>query len=202
MLNENTFTHILNSIVRIQKCHASANSSEIYDNYASKLIHRYENYDYSSYYDSKHVYDSILSKLRDYEKNNKGIKTIIHGDPVFTNIIINDFGKIKFIDMRGRMGDTLTIYGDWLYDWAKIYQSIIGYDEILISKTIDKAYKNRMVDIFKHYFMGIASNEDFGNLKTITKSLIFSLIPLHHNEKCASYYNLIRSEYLCDEYML
>ena len=78
----------------------------------------------------------------------------------------------------------------------------LGYDEILISKTIDKAYKQRMVDIFKHYFMDIASNEDFGNLKTITKSLIFSLIPLHHNEKCASYYNLLRSEYLCDEYML
>jgi capsule biosynthesis phosphatase len=202
MLNENTFIHILNSIVRIQKCNSTTNSSEIYDNYASKLIHRYENYDYSSYHDSKNVYDSIVLKLLDYEKNNKGKKTIIHGDPVFTNIIINDFGKIKFIDMRGRMGDTLTIYGDWLYDWAKIYQSIIGYDEILISKTIDKAYKQRMVDIFKHYFMDIASNEDFGNLKTITKSLIFSLIPLHHNEKCASYYNLLRSEYLCDEYML
>ena len=32
--------------------------------------------------------------------------------------------------MRGKVGDKLTICGDWLYDWAKIYQSIIGYDEI------------------------------------------------------------------------
>lgn len=36
--------------------------------------------------------------------------------------------------MRVRLGDKLTIYGDWLYDWAEIYQSIIGYDEILLSK--------------------------------------------------------------------
>ena len=39
--------------------------------------------------------------------------------------------------MRGKVGDKLTICGDWLYDWAKIYQSIIGYDEILLSKFMD-----------------------------------------------------------------
>ena len=43
--------------------------------------------------------------------------------------------------MRGKVGDKLTIYGDWLYDWAKIYQSIIGYDEILLSTIIDTNYK-------------------------------------------------------------
>jgi len=34
------------------------------------------------------------------------------------------------------------------------------------------------------------------NLKIITKSLIFTLIPLHNNEKCIKYYNLLFSEYL------
>jgi hypothetical protein len=33
--------------------------------------------------------------------------------------------------MRGKIGDTLTIYGDAFYDWAKLYQSLIGYDKIL-----------------------------------------------------------------------
>jgi hypothetical protein len=126
---------------------------------------------------------------------------MIHGDPVFTNIIINSYGKIKFIDMRGRVGDVLSIYGDWLYDWAKIYQSIIGYDEILLSKSINKTYKTHIISIFKRYFLAIASNEDFNNLKLITKSLIFSLIPLHHNEKCVDYYNLLLSEYLHEETM-
>ena len=34
------------------------------------------------------------------------------------------------------------------------------------------------------------SEEDMKNLKLITKSLLFTLIPLHNNEKCIKYYNL------------
>jgi hypothetical protein len=98
--------------------------------------------------------------------------------------------------MRGKVGDKLTIYGDWLYDWAKLYQSIIGYDEVLLSKCIDKRYKQHIIDVFKKYFITISSNEDFDNLKIITKSLIFTLIPLHNNEKCIEYYNLLFTEYL------
>ena len=123
-------------------------------------------------------------------------KTIIHGDPVFTNIIVNIYGKIKFIDMRGKLGEKLTLYGDWLYDWAKIYQSLIGYDEILLEKTINSEYKNDMIEHFKEFFINKYSEDAFQNLKLITKSLLFTLLPLHHNEKCADYYNLIFSKYL------
>tara|TARA_B110000285_G_scaffold233526_1_gene307577 strand:+ start:219 stop:2126 length:1908 start_codon:yes stop_codon:yes gene_type:complete len=197
MLNTNTFIHILKSINRIQKCSGvPVDDINIYENYASKITNRYENYDYSSFENNKGMYKSILVKLQEYEKNNQGRKTIIHGDPVFTNIIINKYGKIKFIDMRGKMGDTLTIYGDWLYDWAKIYQSLIGYDEILLSKSIENTYKDKIINIFKDYFIDIFSEEDFQNLKIITKSFIFTLIPLHNNEKCIEYYNLLFSTYL------
>jgi len=122
--------------------------------------------------------------------------TIIHGDPVFTNIIINNYDKIKFIDMRGKIGNNLTICGDWLYDWAKIYQSLIGYDEILLYKTIDQNYKDEMISFFKDFFINKYSISDFENLKIITKSLLFTLIPLHDNNKCNNYYNLIFSKYL------
>ena len=50
--------------------------------------------------------------------------------------------------MRGKIEDKLTIYGDYLYDWAKIYQSIIGYDEILLSKFININYKENIIEIF------------------------------------------------------
>lgn len=202
MLNESTLIHILNSITRIQNCDIIKDEDiNLYDNYASKLINRYKNFDYSIFENSQDVYESILVKLEYYEKNNLGKKKVIHGDPVFTNIIINNYGKIKFIDMRGRVGDKLTIYGDWLYDWAKIYQSIIGYDEILLSKFIDDTnYKEKIIDIFKNYFINKFSEQDFENIKIITKSLIFTLIPLHNNEKCnekcIKYYKLIFSEYL------
>ena len=197
MLNENTFVHVLNSIVRIQSCNIKLEDDiNLYENYASKLKHRYENFDYSVFENSKNMYEILLSKLQDYEKNNKGIKKIIHGDPVFTNIIINNYGKIKFIDMRGKVGNNLTICGDWLYDWAKIFQSIIGYDEILLSKSIDSTYKENIIHIFKTYFINKFSEESFDNLKIITKSLIFTLIPLHNNELCIKYYNLLFSKYL------
>ena len=61
------------------------------------------------------------SELSEYIKNDKGQKSVIHGDTVMTNIIINNFGKIKLIDMRGQIGDILTIYGDRFYDYAKLY---------------------------------------------------------------------------------
>jgi hypothetical protein len=132
-----------------------------------------------------------MNDLTEYEKNNKGHKTIIHGDTVMTNILINNFGKVKFIDMRGKIGNTLTICGDAMYDWAKLYQSLIGYDKILQNKNINPEYEKKMIKVFEDYFLKIYSQEDLQNLKIITKSLLFSLIPLHNNEKCQKYYDLI-----------
>jgi capsule biosynthesis phosphatase len=197
LLTTDILFHILNSIIRIQETLDNNNTlNNIYYNYANKLIERYNNYDYSKFKNSKIIYQDLLNKLKNYEKNNCGKKTIIHGDPVFTNILINNYGKIKFIDMRGKIGDILTIYGDWLYDWAKIYQSLIGYDEILMRKTINMNYKKNIIEYFKQYFINKYSLNDFENLKLITKSLLFTLIPLHNNDKCDDYYNLIFSDYL------
>ena len=196
LLKEDTFMYILSSISRIQCTSYINDDINIYDNYALKLKNRYNNYDYSLYESSEVLYNNLMVKLQEYEKNKSGKKTIIHGDPVFTNIIINNYGKIKFIDMRGKIANNLTICGDWLYDWAKIYQSLIGYDEILLFKTIDIEYKNNMITFFKNYFINTYSGKDFENLKIITKGLIFTLIPLHTNEKCNEYYNLIFSSYL------
>ena len=141
---------------------------------------------------SKFIYEKLLEKLKFYEDNNLGKKTVIHGDPVLTNILINQFGKIKLLDMRGKQGNKLTIFGDWLYDWAKLYQSLIGYDEILENKFINLDYKNQLIDFFKDKFINKYSEKDFENLKLITNSLLFTLIPLHDNQKCVDYYKLIK----------
>ena len=93
--------------------------------------------------------------------------------------------------MRGKQDNKLTIYGDWLYDWAKLYQSLIGYDEILEDKIININYKNSLLEYFKELFIKKYSEYDFKNLILITKSLLFSLIPLHDNDKCNEYYKLI-----------
>ena len=55
---------------------------------------------------------------------------IIHGDPTFSNTLIDQNLAVWFIDPRGRFGNT-AIYGDPRYDWAKLYYSAVGnYDNI------------------------------------------------------------------------
>lgn len=197
ILTEQTLINILNSIKRIQNIKLN-NSKEIniYTNYAIKLQKRFIEYDYSKFENNKKIYDELIEKLNIYETNNLGKKTVIHGDPVFTNILINNYEKIKFIDMRGKIGNELSIEGDWLYDWAKVYQSLIGYDSILLDKFVSFEYKNEMIQTFIKYFISNYSEKDFKNLKLITKSLLFSLIPLHNNEKCIEYYKLISCKFL------
>ena len=114
------------------------------------------------FYD-KFVYNKIITNLTSYINLNLGKKVIIHGDPVFTNILINQFGKIKFIDMRGKQGEILSIEGDWLYDWAKLYQSLIGYDKILMGKIINETYEKKMIDYFETYFIKLYSEKDLCN---------------------------------------
>ena len=185
--------HIIGSIERIQKAEViDKENINIYENYSDKLKKRYENYDYSRFENSNIIYEKLIEKLKLYESQQLGRKKVIHGDPVLTNILINQFGKIKLIDMRGKQGNKLTIFGDWLYDWAKLYQSLIGYDEILENKLINLNYKKKLIDFFKNRFIKKYSEKDFENLKLITNSLLFTLIPLHDNDKCIDYYKLIK----------
>ena len=77
--------------------------------------------------------------------------------------------------MRGKLGDKLTLEGDLYYDYAKTYQSIIGYDFILNDIEIDNIYTSKFIEKFESYF----SKNEMKYIKLITASLIFSLLPLH-----------------------
>jgi len=185
--------HIINSIHRIHQTPIPETEPKIniYQNYIPKLRERYENYDYKQFRNSDKIYQLICNQLDEYERNSYGQLAIIHGDSVFTNIMINQFGKIKFIDMRGKVGSTLTITGDKYYDWAKLYQSLLGYDEILENKQITIQYKNTLIEYFENRFVSDFGEKLFHYLKYLTCSLLFSLIPLHDNQKCQKYYQLI-----------
>ncbi|CAK0746772.1 NTP_transf_3 domain-containing protein [Gammaproteobacteria bacterium] len=54
--------------------------------------------------------------------------TVIHGDPTFSNIIVDRQNNPWFIDPRGYFSEP-GIFGDPNYDWAKLFYSIVGnYD--------------------------------------------------------------------------
>lgn len=184
--------HIMNSIERIHNTpYTDSDSINIYQNYCQKLCERYKSYNYSRYVKSEEVYSILYQKLKEYETNDLGQKCIIHGDTVLTNILINQFGKIKFIDMRGKVGNNITLFGDRFYDWAKLFQSLVGYDEILENKQISQSYKNHLITYFEDRFVKSYGSHMWHYLRYITASLLFTLIPIHDNDKCTNYYQLV-----------
>lgn len=75
---------------------------------------------------------------RELEKKLESIKCgefcFIHGDCTFSNLMLRDNGMPVLIDPRGYFGFT-ELYGDELYDWAKLYYSIVGnYDMFNLKK--------------------------------------------------------------------
>lgn len=184
-------TNYLEAVELIHDSSTCSTTVDIYANYSEKIKKRYASFDYSKFPGVEGVYEGLVKYFDDYEKNECGKLTVVHGDPVFSNCIINEYGLFKFIDMRGLQGDKETIYGDKWYDYGKIYQSIIGYDEILLDKSLGIDYKANMVKTFNAFVEAKYGQDVLIKIKMIANSLLFTLIPLHHNEKCAKYYNLI-----------
>lgn len=204
----NTFSHLLikqkidkfllyKLLDKISEIHKfkTTESINIYQNYYNKIKIRYdENIDfYNKFDDYINIKNEIFKEIGDYEKNNGGVLGMIHGDPVFSNIILTESKEIKFIDMRGKIGNQLTIYGDIFYDYGKILQCLYGYDFILNNKEIDYKYLLKLRIYFEEYFE-TKFKDKIKDVKIITKTLIFSMLPLHIDNmvKVYKYYDIIK----------
>ena len=82
------------------------------------------------------------------------VAAYIHGDYWLSNIMFlseagSDPGGLKALDMRGRIGRTLTTCGDIYYDYAKLYQSFLGYDAVLYGDSIDASRLAFMQSLFE-----------------------------------------------------
>jgi hypothetical protein len=94
--------------------------------------------------------------------------------------------------MRGKVGEHITVFGDRYYDYAKIYQSLIGYDEIHEEKKVNNEYRDLLILTFNKFITDKFGSDKLKYIKIITNSLLFTLIPLHNDEKCEAYFNLIK----------
>lgn len=180
---------VLNSIERLHSLKIDNNNLNIYKNYVKKIDDRYKMINYKEYENSENIYNELKNYFENYENKKLGEMCVIHGDPVFTNILINQFGKIKLIDMRGKVGDINSIYGDKFYDLGKIYQSLIGYDEVLEGRMVSKEYKNKLLEYFEKRY-----EKDIDLIKMICKMLIFTLIPLHEESKRIKFWSLLKNK--------
>lgn len=76
------------------------------------------------------IYSKIKEFIVGWVSDEHPINSIIHGDCWFSNIMYSS-KNFYLIDMRGKVYNKLTIKGHCIYDWAKLYQSIVGLDHII-----------------------------------------------------------------------
>ena len=103
-----------------------------------------------------------LSTFEDYISGIVDVKeyNVIHGDPSFSNSLVDKDNQIWLIDPRGSFGKT-KIYGDKRYDWAKLYYSAVGNYDSMNSKK----FSVKISDI-PEVELEIASNgyEEYGEM--------------------------------------
>lgn len=184
-LTKEQMSMVLDGLETFHTCstHQDDNSIDITDLYTKKLIDRHQ--DMGEF--SDHALFSILkSLLQDYcVRFKKNSLCVVHGDPVFTNIILDKTDCLKFFDMRGKIGDTCTLIGDPNYDYAKVYQSLMGYDHIISNREIDYTKIQRRIDQFSQYIIDKYGVRTMVDVQVIASYLLYCLIPLHkkHQDK-------------------
>jgi len=193
-LNKVIFDSILEKLISIHKSEIKIdNQINIQDNYIFKLKNRINGLETSNLVDFDKKINYLYNFFENYIKEKKYKLGIIHGDPVFTNILIDNYDNLKFIDMRGKVGDVLSIQGDVFYDYAKIYQSIIGYDFVLLNKKPNTSYIEEYKTYFFNFIIKNYGIEYIEVIKNITLSLIITLLPMHNNNEIKNFYNLIKN---------
>jgi capsule biosynthesis phosphatase len=118
--------------------------SEILDNYIGKLESRIQTS--PEIYGNLYRLDDVVKLSKEIimhyiEDPSYKITNVIHGDPWFDNMIFTENQEIKFLDMKGKVNSVFTLKGDAMTDYAKLYQSILGFDMIMNGEIYQSQYE-------------------------------------------------------------
>jgi len=149
--------------------------AKVRHNYSGKIRERWDGKSFGVLEDSK--FCEALGSTRAYAKTVKECRAI-HGDPVLTNVLITNGPSVKFIDMRGRQQDELTVYGDPNYDYAKVLQSLIGYDHILHGEKFNPCHSQEIQEYFWD-LLRLKGVSCHGAIKDICRTNVYSMLCLH-----------------------
>ena len=123
--------------------------------------------------------------------------TIIHGDMCFSNILYSydkDVSIIKFIDPRGRFGQK-GIYGDPLYDIAKLIHSYEGRYEYIINDEFNINYtSNKITYNFNHPFSKYKVSDIFNQVKMFTDPAAKLVTGLIFIGMCSRHYDSLERQ--------
>jgi hypothetical protein len=134
---------------------------------------------------STQMFGTIEEELSKYESERRyQPAAVIHGDPVFSNVLLTDDGRIFLLDMRGELGTTLTLQGDLTYDLSKVYQSLLGYDYIILGQPLyerDAELLEELRHTFRAFVRDNYPSVRLSDIVKITASHYFGIVPLHVN---------------------
>lgn len=164
----------------IEKTTINENEENMRNNYLKKLEERFEtdayNFDDIDGKEVKKVQEMCYQRLKKYCDSNKWQHVdYIHGDLWFSNIILTYDNNIKWLDMKGICWKTYTTGGDKLYDYAKLYQSFLGYDSVLNGWDIETQYQQQMMTHFEEKIK--AENIEIQDVRDISYALILGTLP-------------------------
>lgn len=142
--------------------------------------------------------DMAIDVSRFINKTSKKDISVIHGDLCFSNLFFDRrSGVIKCIDPRGLLenGES-SIYGDIRYDLAKLYHSVIGLYDFLISNRYSLNIKDNNFDfkiysnpnyhsiVTKFFINSLLKSFDYDEkeILSITILLFLSMTPLHSDK--------------------
>lgn len=201
------FDQIFNFLSKAKKYSANLEGYKIreflYDIYFKKTISRWDSIKdhpkFSNFYNNeitinnkkyqpvKYYLNNLEKTLNEYNIIDENRKFwIIHGDLCFNNILFKE-NKMYLIDPRGSFGESW-IYGDQLYEFAKISHSISGYDSIindyynleLKGNTINYSFINENnKKLFLEHFEKLIDKDELPKVYLIESLLFLSMIPLH-----------------------
>jgi hypothetical protein len=189
-------THIDLLFYSLNKIHNFKNNTKmlskinIYKNYSIKFKQRLKNIDLNLRKGFQDHISDILNFLDSYEEKKIGQVGLIHGDPIFSNIFKNLDNTIKFIDPRAGELNNFSMYGDVFYDYAKVYQSLSGFEHIVNYQKINDSFFLEKKSYFENCFINSFGEEKLKNLKFITSSLLISLIPLQDKKNSRKFMEL------------
>ena len=139
-------------------------------NYIDKLIERFQHTEDYPFENASTYQSKCIQQLSQYMEQPIRIVPYLHGDLWFSNILLTYHHNIKCIDMKGKVNGMFTTGGDILYDYGKLYQSILGYDTVLYGTSVSDEYHKKIKDYAEDYFIKIGLSLE--NIRAVSLSLM------------------------------
>lgn len=146
-------------------------------NYLPKLVARFANKVDYSFPSAESIFKQIHERMTAYVTGptfEDNIVDVIHGDLWFSNILLTGQDSYKILDMKGLVANSKTLSGDRCYDYAKLLQSLIGFDAALYGQEWDEEYATPFINAMKE-FLETEAGLDFSNVASVCAANIFGV---------------------------